>query len=1119
MPSKQHVFLKRRKYNQWVANETLEDFALRYTPQHARKWSAARIANTALGIVSFLALEAIGGAITLQFGFTNSFWAIITSCTLIFLCGLPICYYAAKFGLDIDLLTRGAGFGYIGSTISSLIYASFTFIFFALEAAIMSMALHLLFDISLSWAYVISAIVVIPLVTHGITRISRFQLWTQPIWVILQIAPLIYILIYHSDALSVWTTFSGSKETNGDSFNLFLFGAAVAVIFPLMAQNAEQVDYLRFLPDKNKGAKKWWWSLILAGPGWSIVGLIKLFIGSFLAVLALQHGVVESLADDPAHMYQVAFSYISHNPTFALILATVFVIISQLKINVTNAYAGSIAWSNFFSRLTHDHPGRIVWLFFNVIIALLLMELGLYHTFENILITYSALVLAWIGALVADLTINMALGLRPKHIEFKRGHLYDINPVGVLSMIIASTLGITGQLGFFGETFKALSPFIALFTPFILAPAIAYYTKGRYYSARDSETSHGEISQCIVCENEFEKEDITSCPAYQGNICSLCCALESSCQDQCRPQATIQKQTLHFFSKILPDTIIAKSQSVVIHFISIWFVTAGLIAVLFSLILTAVSSNNAEFVELTSQVLWQAYFLLMIVTGVLIWLYVLAENSRKKAYQESLNQNQMLGKEIKAHEVTAEELQSAKEAAVTANHAKSRYLSGVSHELRTPLNSIYGYSQLLAQNTYLESKDHKAAEAIRRNSEYLSDVIEGLLEISKIEARRLDLHRDSVNLITVLDQLVEVFQAQAAEKNIEFIYEKSTRLPQYVAVDEKRFRQILMNLLSNAVKYTFKGSVSFSVSYRNEVATFSVSDTGVGISEADQTRIFEPFERIRNEKTQLVSGTGLGLSISQLLCSMMGGDISVKSEPNKGSCFTFLIMLPAIHGQENIDAADGRSTSKPIAGYEGNIKNVMIVDDEPYHRNFISEFLTPLGFNMIEAINAEDAINKSKNVEIDLFILDVSLPGMDGWELAANLRSKKQNAKIIMLSGNAIENHRIEITSQLHDYYLIKPVRLEVLLEKMGLLLDLQWKYIAQKPVNSTPQPAFTYQISDFSELVSAAQIGYLDGVHNEIQKIGQKYGQTPLVDALKQKADNCDFNGIVQLINDNCKQ
>ena len=181
--ARQQIFRERRQYNQWVNNQTLEDYALRFTAKSSRRWSLSRVANTALGAISFLVLEAIGGAITLNYGFDNALVATLLVGTLIFLVGIPICYYAAKYGVDIDLLTRGAGFGYIGSTITSLIYASFTFIFFALEAAIMAMAIELLFNIPLSIGYIICSIVVIPLVTHGITLISRFQLWTQPLWV------------------------------------------------------------------------------------------------------------------------------------------------------------------------------------------------------------------------------------------------------------------------------------------------------------------------------------------------------------------------------------------------------------------------------------------------------------------------------------------------------------------------------------------------------------------------------------------------------------------------------------------------------------------------------------------------------------------------------------------------------------------------------------------------------------------------------------------------------------------------------------------------------------------------------------------------------------------------
>ena len=179
MAARQNIFRVRRRYNQWVANQTLEDYALRFTAKSARRWSAARVSNTALGAISFLALEAIGGSITLYYGFDNAVAAILAVSLVIFLTVIPISYYAARYGVDIDLLTRGAGFGYIGSTITSLIYASFTFIFFAIEAAIMAMALEMLFDIPLVFGYLICAVVIIPLVIHGITTISRFQVWTQ----------------------------------------------------------------------------------------------------------------------------------------------------------------------------------------------------------------------------------------------------------------------------------------------------------------------------------------------------------------------------------------------------------------------------------------------------------------------------------------------------------------------------------------------------------------------------------------------------------------------------------------------------------------------------------------------------------------------------------------------------------------------------------------------------------------------------------------------------------------------------------------------------------------------------------------------------------------------------
>ena len=215
MTAQQRIVRVRRNYNQWVANQTLEDYALRFTAKTARRWSSLRVANTAIGAVSFLALEAIGGSITVNYGFVNSTAAILVVGALILLTSLPIAYYASTYGVDIDLLTRGAGFGYLGSTITSLIYASFTFLFFAIEAAIMSLAFEMCFGIPLFLGYVLSSLIVIPLVTHGITFISRFQFWTQPIWIVLHLIPFFFIAAADSASFERWTNFSGLAGAEG----------------------------------------------------------------------------------------------------------------------------------------------------------------------------------------------------------------------------------------------------------------------------------------------------------------------------------------------------------------------------------------------------------------------------------------------------------------------------------------------------------------------------------------------------------------------------------------------------------------------------------------------------------------------------------------------------------------------------------------------------------------------------------------------------------------------------------------------------------------------------------------------------------------------------------------
>jgi purine-cytosine permease-like protein len=537
----------RRKFNKLVANPVFEDYSLRYAPKSFRTWSQYAVFSAALGGIAYLADQAIGGSLAVQFGFENAFWGIIAAAVIIFLTGIPIAYYCAKYNLDVDLLTRGAGFGYLGSTITSVIYASFTFIFFALEGSIMAQAFNLYFGIPLPIGYALGALIIIPLVTFGMTLLSKLQVWTQPIWLTLLFAPPIAVLAIDPNAVSNWVGFAGSSSS-GAGFNPLLFGSAAGIALSLIAQIGEQADYLRFMPDKTaKNSFGWWLAVLGAGPGWVILGAAKQLMGSFFASLAFTHGTPLAQANEPIQMYHTGFTYILGSGFAAVSVATFFVILSQIKINVTNAYSGSLSWSNFFSRLIHAHPGRVVYIFFNVGISLTLMELNMFSFLGHILGFYSNVAVAWIGAVTADLVINKPLlKLSPSYIEFKRAHLYNFNPVGFGAMVIASVISVAAFFGLFGPYGTAYSAFIALGVSFILSPIIAIATKGKYYIARPDTlpaTTKSTLA-CVSCGYEYEPTDMATCPFHHGSICSLCCSLDAECHDMCKTPAGISESSM-----------------------------------------------------------------------------------------------------------------------------------------------------------------------------------------------------------------------------------------------------------------------------------------------------------------------------------------------------------------------------------------------------------------------------------------------------------------------------------------------------------------------------------------------------------------------------------------------
>ena len=534
----------RRRYNGMVNNATLEDYSLRYAPSSFRRWSEFTVASTALGGIAYLADFAIGASIAITHGFANALAAILVAALVIFLTGIPIAYYSAKYSIDMDLLTRASGFGYLGSTITSIVYASFTFIFFALEGSIMAQAFNQGFGLPLAAGYVLASLIVIPLVVFGMTALSKLQVWTQPVWLALMVAPFLYVAFADPSKYAAFSHFSG--KAGSSSFSGIGFGLGMGVALSLIAQIGEQVDYLRFMPAKTAAnARKWWAAVLTAGPGWVVLGALKQLGGGFLAFyVADRVGLVS--AGEPIQQYLGGFGAFMTAGTLAL--AVFFVVLSQVKINVVNAYSGSLSWSNFFSRLLHWHPGRVVWIFFNVGIALALMEAGVFSFLNTVLGFYSNVAIAWIGALVADLVVNKPLGWSPPIIEFKRAHLYSINPVGFGAMLVGSAVSIMAFYDAFGPWAQAFSPFIALILAFVLSPAICLATKGRYYIARADDLPEplmvdGQLStvtlERVVCGDVFERPDMASCPHHQGAICSLCCSLDRTCHDMCRdPEPT-----------------------------------------------------------------------------------------------------------------------------------------------------------------------------------------------------------------------------------------------------------------------------------------------------------------------------------------------------------------------------------------------------------------------------------------------------------------------------------------------------------------------------------------------------------------------------------------------------
>lgn len=510
---------------QKAAVKSAEDFSLRFAPRHYRRWTPAVVASSALGGIAYLADFSIGATIGVQHGTANAVGGILIAAVLIFISSFPLAYYAARYNVDLDLITRGSGFGYMGSIITNLIFVSFTFILFATEGAIMAQGLKLGLDLPLWAGYLVSSLMVIPLVIYGMKFLSKLQSWTNPLWLVMLVLPMAYVLFKEPDSVRQFMEYTG-KDNSATSIAAMMLAAGVCL--SLTAQIAENIDYLRFMPPKTEANRRSWWAaVVLGGPGWVILGAAKQIAGVFLAVYIISTlGQSAGAAVEPVNQFFSLYSDMM--PYWLALTAAVFlVVVSQIKINVTNAYCGSVAWTNIYSRMTKKYPGRITFVLLNVGISLALMEFNMFEILGFVLSFYSNFAIAWIFTVAADIVFNKyLLGISPKVPEFRRGMLYSVNPVGLVSVLASGGISVAMFFGAFGEGIAAFSPLFAVLIAVVVTPLMAVATRGRYYLRRADDgidiplfDAQGNPSNtfltCVVTGEEVERPDMVA-SAQQG---------------------------------------------------------------------------------------------------------------------------------------------------------------------------------------------------------------------------------------------------------------------------------------------------------------------------------------------------------------------------------------------------------------------------------------------------------------------------------------------------------------------------------------------------------------------------------------------------------------------------